>query len=552
MKSDPPPQTLQSEASSSSGTKRGHLQRHVALGALFVAMGTMASRILGLVREVVLAAYFPRFVTDAFFVAWRLPNMFRRLLGEGALSVSFIPVFIDCLNGPESDPKRARELASGVFTLLLTLTTILSAFAIIYMEPLLNILAPGEAYQSVEGKVEATIRYSRLVFCFLILITTYALYTAILNSLKKFALPALVPALLNVVLILGALLPQSWFPFPGDGLALSVLVGGVIQFAFLIPTLIRLQFLPKFTTKILSQDVFRVFRTAIPGLIGMSILQITTFFNVRFASELPEGSQSWIYWADRLVELPLSLFAVSLGSVLLPTLSEYVSRKNFEALSESSNYQLRLVICFTFPVAFIMYLLASPLVELIFLRGEFGESDLLATASILEVYALVLISSSLVRVVVPSYYAVKNTWFPATASLIALFAHLFMAPLLMKEMGVAGLALSTALSATINLFLLLMGFSPLITRLRFMGLAAVAAKVFIATLAMGAFLKLFAPIYLWVGRGSLKLLFLLTVMVPLGLLLFYLVSRMLQIKEVEDLFQPLFRKIRGKIWPIAK
>ena len=253
-------------------------------------MGTMTSRVLGLVREMVLTAYFPRSITDAWTVAFRLPNVFRRILGEGALSVSFIPVFVEAHH---DSPERAKNVMYGVYTLLLLILTVLTCLGIIYIEPLINIML-DENYGNIPGKLELTYRMARIMFGFVFLVSTYAFFMGILNALGSFAIAAMAPTLFNISMIVSTLIPSEKFPSPGDGLAWGVLVGGALQLFLLIPVLRSKDYFPNIcwniSTLIKNPDVQKVFRNMLPGLFGLGLLQITTLVNQRFASELGEGA----------------------------------------------------------------------------------------------------------------------------------------------------------------------------------------------------------------------------------------------------------------------
>lgn len=537
-------------SSSSMGSPENHTtksidqqteSRQVAFGAVLLAGGTLTSRVLGLVREMIMGALFPRFVTDAFIVAYRLPNLFRRLLGEGAIAASFIPVFVETLGKSE---ERAKKLAGGVYTLLLSISSTLSLLALIYMEPLLKFVASGEEYRNIPGKLEATIHYARILFVFLVLISTYAFFMAILNSFKKFALPALMPALLNICLIVGALLPSGWFPYPGDGLAWSVVVGGLCQVLFLVPSLRHRGFLPKIQWPFGNKDVARVLKTAGPALLGMGILQLTTFFNVQFATRLPEGSVTWLYYADRFLELPLSLFAVSLGSALLPTLSRLHSQNNRDGLGQTASYYLRVITCLAFPSAIYFFCLAEPILSIAFQRGKFGVSDVQNTAEILRIYSLSLITYSLIRVMTPSYYAVKNTWFPALVSGGALILHLILAPVLMEYLGVRGLALSTALTSFLNVTLLMAAFGYFVGHLELRSLGATVFKVALASTAFGFILEGYFPLTTTLFKNSwIGSLFSLGIMSIVGFFAFLFVATHLGVSEVHDAIKPLKRRL---------
>ncbi|MES3038572.1 MAG: murein biosynthesis integral membrane protein MurJ [Bdellovibrionota bacterium] len=514
-------------------------QSSVLKNALAMAAGTFASRILGLVREVAFAALFTRTVTDAWMAAFRLPNLFRRLLGEGSLAVSFIPVFVDAHSDNET---RTRNLVNGFYTALLIILTVLTTLGIVFSREVLLVLLDPE-YMLVPGKFEMTVRLAQIMFGFIFLMSTFAFYMGILNALGHFTLPAIAPTLFNVAMIISTLIPGTYFPSPGDGLAWGVLVGGALQMGILIPELRRRGYFPKLTTKLWSKDIQMVFRNMGPGMIGLGLLQVTTLVNMRFATRFGEGALSYISWADRLLELPLSLISVSLGTALLPMLSKLWTNKDKEKFSETSEHYLKLNLVMGVFCAAVLYCYALPIVEILFQRGRFTPADSQATADVVRIYSLVLIPASCVRVLAPSYYAVKNTWFPAVVAFISLASHLIAAPLLMDMYGLPGLNLSSSLSATVNAICLLVGFQLMITKFRLGSLMMTLIKVMVAT----APVFLVAETYKWILPDSFftKVL----VLAMLGTLSaagFILAGKALGVNEVWDILQRLRRRLLKK------
>lgn len=493
--------------------------------ALSMSLGTFSSRILGLLRDMALAALFSRQITDAWTAAFRLPNLFRRLLGEGSLSVSFIPVFVEARM---NSPQRAQNLANGFYTLLLVFLAILTALGILFAGPIMRLLL--DADYGAE-KLEITIRMARVMFSFVFFITTYAYFMGIMNAFGKFALPAMAPTLFNISMILSTLLPATLFPLEGDGLAWGVLVGGFLQMAILIPALRKLGALPRFRWTGMSDDIRKVLRNMVPGLLGMGLLQFVTIVNLKYASSLGDGAISYIYWADRLLELPLSLVSVSLGAALLPTLAGFWSRGQRREMADTTSYYLRLNLFLAIPAALGLFFLARPIVEVLFMRGQFNSGDADATATVLRVYAWLLIAMSGVRVLVPAYYATQNTWFPALAAGVALVVHVVLAPLLMKSWGLEGLVISSFTSAVLN-FVLLMGFYPrLIGEFAFSHFLQQIFKFVMAGLAMAVLLQLYEPLLQILGVKLIAL----AVMVGLGAAVYLGVSHWLKLEELQAL-----------------
>jgi putative peptidoglycan lipid II flippase len=436
-------------------------RNRVVFYAISMAIGTFSSRVLGLLRDMAFAALFSRTVRDAWTAAFRLPNLFRRLLGEGSLSVSFIPVFVEAkLEDEKNGGCRAKNLVNAFYTCLLCILSILTALGILQSEWILRQLLDIEYIQNQE-KFLLTVRMAKIMFGFIFMMSNYAFFMGILNALGEYSLPAMAPLFFNIVMIISTLVPSVWFPMEGDALAWGVLLGGLWQVGVLIPSLKRRGYFPNFQFSDLTMawknpDVIRVLKSMLPGLLGTGLLQITTIVNLRFASSLGEGAISYIYLADRLLELPLSLVSVSLGTALLPTLSKMWSERKVDKMLETSNHYLRLNLYVVLPAAVGLFFLAVPIIDVLFKRGKFDDQDLLYTAQVLKVYAFILITSSMVRVLVPVYYSIKNTWWPATISGVALVSHIILAPMLMANWGLRGLVFSSFISASINFLLLLL------------------------------------------------------------------------------------------------
>lgn len=509
----------------------------VLRSALKVAFGTLSSRVLGLLREVAFAALFDRTITDAWIAAFRLPNLFRRLLGEGSLSVSFVPVFVEArIHDPEAGAghasPRALALSNGFFTLLLCFLTTLTVLGLLFPEPVLRLLL-DDGYVAQVEKFALTVRLARIMFGFVFLVSLYAYFMGILNALGIYGLPAMAPMLFNVAMIISTVIPTGWFPSPGDGLAWGVIVGGFLQMALLVPALARKGYLPRLSFAWNNKDIFKVLRNMAPGLVGLGLMQITTLVNMRFASELGEGPISWIAWADRLLELPLSLVSVSLGTALLPTLSGFWTRGEKEKMSDTMGFALRLNIFLCLGAAAGLFALAHPIIEVIFERGRFTPADTAATASVLQVWALVMIPTACVRVLAPSYYAVKNTWFPAVISGICLVVHLIIAPRLMAVYGLTGLNSSTLVSSGLNFLLLLSFYRLLIAPFDYGRLLFQFLKFLVPAAALVLVVQIYGPLREFLGNAYFMKIVSLTIAVVAGGAVYGLVSRLMKLQEWE-------------------
>jgi len=432
----------------------------VLLNAVLMSLGTLVTRVFGLLRESLFAAYFSRSITDAWYVAFRLPNLFRRLFGEGSLSVSFIPVFVEAhIADSQTDAGfiRTKNLVNAFYTIFLIFLAVLSVLGVVFAESVVHLVVDPE-YRNIAGKFELTVQMSQIMFSYVFLVCSYAYFMALLNALGSFALAAVAPVLMNIALIVGTLIPTSWLNWEGQAISWAVIIGGILQAAVLLPSLHRRGFFPRFRLDLRNPDVYRVLLAMLPGLLGLGLLQFTAIINTRFASSLGEGSVSYIYWADRLLELPLSLVSVSLGTALLPVLSRLWSENKRSEFQATVNSNLRLNILISGAAATGLYVLALPIVTMLFQRGRFTPEEAVITAEVVEIYAFLVIIGSCVRVLVPSFYSIKNTWLPAVISGVCLFVHIILAPMMMKSWGLFGLNLSSVATASLNLGLLLIGY----------------------------------------------------------------------------------------------
>lgn len=471
-----------------------------------MASGTLTSRILGLLRDLAMAALFDRSITDAWTAAFRLPNFFRRWLGEGALAVSFIPVFLEAQASDKSG-LRSRNLVNAVYSLLLVFVGSLTLAGMLFMDPLLRLLL-AQNYTLDLQRWEMTVRFGRIMFGFIFFVSTSAFYAGVLNSLGRFAVPAAAAALFNIAMLVFTFLPPSWFSLPGDGLAWGVLIGGGLQ-TFVLGLVLRSHgFFPRWQTWRDSVDVRAVLGQLGPGLLGMGLIQFSALVTLYYASGLPEGAVSYVYWADRLLELPLTLIAVSLGTALLPTLSAMAAQGNLRGFQETAEEALLMTIFWALPAALGLFFLAEPIIHTLFYRGHFTQQDVVATSDILRISALSLLFLSCSRVLMPLYHARKNTTVPMVLSLFCLILHLALAPNLIARWGLPGLMASSFFSAFINALLLFLGLPRWSVSLDIRRLVASFWKIALSGLCLSVCCQLYFPLSRVLG-GSLQMISLL-------------------------------------------
>ena len=414
---------------------------------------TMISRILGFVRDTLIARIFGAgIMTDAFFVAFKIPNLLRRLFAEGAFSQAFVPVLAEYKN--QRGQAQTKELIDYVTTLL---GLILVGVAILGM-----LAAPAVVYISAPGfvdepeKFKITVDLLRIIFPYIFFISLVSLAGGILNTYSKFSVPAFTPTLLNISFIVGALFFAPYFDPPIKVLAWAVFAGGILQLAFQIPFLMKIGMLPRYRLNIKDPGVWRILKLMGPAVFGVSIAQISLLINTIFASFLVSGSVSWLYYADRLMEFPTGLLGVALGTILLPSLAKAYADKSPQEYSQLMDWGLRLTLLLALPAAVALAVLAVPLVSSLFFYGAFTENDMWMTRQALIAYSLGLLGLIMVKVLAPGFYARQNIKTPVKIAIFTLFSTQMMNIIFVYFLDLkhAGLALSIGLGACINAALL--------------------------------------------------------------------------------------------------
>ena len=445
------------DSAQDAGNQPGGLLRSTTV----VGTMTALSRLSGLARDIGFSRWFGASpLMDAFFVAFKIPNLLRRFFAEGAFSAAFVPVFSEyrATRGVEE----TRELVDRVAgTLGLALFGITAA-GVIAAPLLIAVFAPG--FIGDDGRYGMARDMLRLTFPYLIFISLTALAGAILNTYRSFAVPAFTPVLLNLVLIAFAGWVAPRLDNPGLGLAAGVFVAGVVQLLFQLPFLMRLKLLPRPRWGWAHAGVRKILKLMTPVMFGSSVAQINILFDTLIASFLAAGSISWLYYADRLMEFPLGVFGIALATAILPTLSEQHAKASGEAFSRTLDWALRLVLIIAFPAALGLIVLAEPLLATIFYGGEFTASDVNMAEAALIAYALGLLGFILVKVLTPGYFARQDTKTPVRIAVYALILNMALNVVLVVSLvrmdfyaPHAGLAMATTISALFNAGLLYRG-----------------------------------------------------------------------------------------------
>ncbi len=426
-----------------------------------VSTMTMLSRVLGLARDVVVAIFVGATANaDAFFIAFKVPNFLRRLFAEGAFSQAFVPVLAEYREaGPEAAVKALIDSVAGVLGGSLILLTGLVVMA----APVVTaIFAPGFWWNHPE-KYTLTVELIRITYPYLFLISMTGFCGAILNSYGRFAVPAFTPVLLNLSLIGAALFASPWFADPVYALAWGVFMAGVIQLLFQLPFLYKLELVPRPQWDTRHPGVRQIATLMVPALFGVSVSQINLLLDTVLASFLPTGSVSWLYYSDRLTELPLGVFGIAIATVILPRLSRLQATASAHKYSETLDWAMRGVLIVALPSAVALVLLAAPIITTLFQYGEMSPGDVRMASYSLQAYSVGLLAFMLVKVLAPGFYARQDMATPVRIGIIAMVSNMILnialaAPLyLFFNLGHVGLALATSLSAWMNAGMLLRG-----------------------------------------------------------------------------------------------
>ncbi len=426
------------------------LVRHAAtVGGL-----TMVSRVLGFARDILIAKVLGAGdVADAFFVAFKLPNFFRRLFAEGAFNAAFVPIFSDLLE--REGRARARLFAEQALSLLLLVLFLFVALFQAVMPWAMYGFAPG--FAADPDKFALAIDLTRLTFPYLLFISLVSLMAGVLNSLKRFAAAAATPILLNLSLIGAILVLARHTATPGHALAWGVSLAGVLQFLWLAAACRRAGMALRLPRPRFTPRLRELLRRMLPAVVGAGVVQINLVVDTILASLLPEGSVSYLFYADRVNQLPLGVVGVAVGTALLPLLSRQLAAGRAAEALESQNRAAEMALLLTLPAAAALIAIAGPVIGVLFERGAFGAQESQATALALMAYAVGLPAYVMVKVLTPGYFARHDMRTPVRIAMVAMLANLVLNLVLMVPLAHAGLALATALSAWLNIALLARG-----------------------------------------------------------------------------------------------
>jgi putative peptidoglycan lipid II flippase len=428
--------------------------------SLLTGSMTMVSRVLGLIRDIVLMGVLGAGgAMDAFVIAQKIPNFFRRLFAEGAFSQAFIPVLSEYREkGTHAAVKELVDKVAGCLGSILLLVTVIGVvgavgFAYIF----------GYGYADEPEKFSLLTDLIRITFPYLMLISLTGLAGAILNSYDRFAIPAVTPIFLNIFMIAAALLVADFFPNPAYAFAWSIVAAGIFSLLFQLPFLRQIHLLPSPKIDWSHPGVKRILVLMAPALFGVSVSQLNLLLDSMIATMLSDGAASWLFLSDRLVELPLGVFGVAIATVIMPGLSRLSAAQSGEKFSQMLDWAIRFVVLIALPATLALIILAEPILFTLFYHGEMELSDILMSSYSLKAYALGLFAFMLIKVLVPGYFARQDMKSPVRIGIIAIIANIVMKPIvviplvMLWGLGHVGLAFTTAMAAYVNAYLLYRG-----------------------------------------------------------------------------------------------
>ncbi len=476
---------------------------------------TLLSRILGFARDVLVAAYVGAGpVADAFFVAFKFPNLFRRLFAEGAFNAAFVPIFAGLVATAGKDA--AKRFAEDALSVLLAVLFLFTVAAEVLMPWLMHAFAPG--FAADPAKYRLAVEMTRITFPYLLFISLVSLQGGVLNSIDRFAAVAATPVLMNVCFIAGLVLLLHVTPTAGHASAWGVALAGVVQFLWLVAAMDRAGFALSLPRPRLSPEVRRLLVLMLPAALGAGVVQVNLLIDVVIASVLPTGAVSYLYYADRIYELPLGVIGIAIGTALLPQLSRHARRGEDRAAIAGLNRGLEVALLLALPATAALIVIARPIIVGLFQRGAFGATETGATAAALVAYAIGLPAYVLIKVLAPGFYAREDTRTPVKIAVGCVVANTAIALLLLRPFAHVGIAFATAASAWFNTAALTVVLHRRGYFVPDAGLKQRVPRAVAASVVMAAALWLaLEPLASWLSGGSTQRVLALAILVTLGL-----------------------------------
>jgi len=507
-------------------------KRRLLKSTFAVAVPTILSRILGYIRDMIQAFYLGTGRgADAFTIAYIIPNLLRRLTGEGAMMAAFVPVFTQLKK--EKSREKLWKFANTFFFNLTLIMALLTVIGIIFSPVLVKII--GFGFKEVPGKWDLTIVLTRIMFPYIFLISLAALAMAILNSFHKFAVPAFTPVLFNLAIIFLAVFFAGKAEEPTYIFAVGVVVGGIFQLAFQLPFLWKKGMRFKFGLSFSHPAVRKVAALMVPGIFGVGITQINLAVSRVIASLLEEGSVSSLYYATRVRELSLGIFSIALSIALLPTFSELAAHRDIEGMKKTLVFSLKLIFLITLPAMVGLLILNHHIIQVLFQRGLFGMQSTSMSASCLLFFSIGLPFVSAVKILAPAFYSLKDTKTPVIVAFFVMIVYLSLSFILMKSLKVGGIALALSFAEVFNFFLLFFFLERKIGKIAKKEIFSSVLKSLLSTAFMGAVIWFFIGHFEFQRLEFLEQLAALLAVILLGILTYVLVSLFFNNKDLRSL-----------------
>jgi len=519
-----------------SGIDRGAIVRNAGI----VSAATMTSRVLGLFRDAVLAFMLGATQSaDAFFVAFRIPNLMRQLFGEGALAASFVPVYTDVRK--KGGEAQARRFAGDLFALLVIFLTVITVIGVVFAPVLVRFIALG--FGPSTDLFQMTVLLTRWMLPYMIFICAAALGMGVLNSHDHFLVPAAAPALLNVSIIFFALVVSPMLPRPVLALAWGVLAGGILQFFIQIPPMKRLGAVPDIRLPRFSPEVKRLSLMMGPAILGVTVYQVNILVDTIVASFLPTGSITYLWYGNRMMQFPLGVFGIALATAALPTLSRQVAEGRDDDFIGTVSFSLALTAFIGFPAALGLIALRDPVMATLFGRGAFGVRDVSGAGQALLYYALGLPFFIGVKILGRAFFALENTRIPFAAAGVAFFFNALLNIILMRPMGHSGLALATSVASCVNFLILARAFSLRVGK-KWLDLVLIKESLFslVSALLMLGITAAAASRVAWMDLSTVKRALLLSGCMALGIGVYLVAAGIFGCNGLKILRKNLFKR----------
>jgi putative peptidoglycan lipid II flippase len=518
-------------------------QKKITLAAGILSLATLISRFAGLARDMVIATLFGAgFGSDAFFMAFTLPNLLRRFFAEGSLTAAFVPTFSQVREQQGEDA--ARRIMVLCWSLLAVVMVMVTMLGIVLAPGLVQMIAHG--FGEIAGKLELTVALTRIMFPYIFFVSLLALLTGVLNVYGHYFVPAISPLVLNLAMIGSALLFHQNFAVPVEALAWGVIVGGMLQLFMTLPVLRRYGLRLGWQWDWRDSTLRRIVLLMVPGIAGVAIYQINVVVTRLLSSFLEQGSVSYLYYGQRLFEFPQGIFIVSLAQAVLPTMSRQAAAGQLDEVKDSLRYALSLIVLVTLPAGTGLIVCAEPIFSQLFMQGAFGFSEVQQTARALAAYAPGLLFVGVSRVIVPTFYALQDTRTPVWISFWTLLANVVFGLLLMGPFQHVGLAAALTLSSVVNSVILLVMLRRKIGCLGIRSLALTTVKALLACGVMALVVVQVLQFGQWSAGFTLLNALILFAAVSGGVVSYLVVGRAVRISELKEVQALVLRKLRRR------